>query len=271
MTSERVPELQVSVSQVKTYLRCPESYRLRYVLGEPPAFVPVPFAFGLAFHAALAAYFSAIKTTGSVPSVEQTQSVFIDSWSLALRGPVPLQVDDDDGDTAVESLADKGREMLAVFHDHAAAQPVPVVEYIEKRFLVPLYDPKSGELLDEKLAGVIDLAVQEDGRLVVVEHKTAAKKWSLDQLRFDLQPTAYAYAAELLGWGEVGLRFDIVTKAKKPVIQVENIRRDEGDVEDFVSTAVGVLKAIDAGCFWPQRGWQCRSCPYSHVCSRGSP
>ena len=33
---------------------------------------------------------------------------------------------------------------------------------------------------------------------------------------------------------------------------------------------VGVLKAIDAGSFFPVRGWQCRSCPYRRQCAGGS-
>lgn len=263
-SDERVPELQVSVSQVKTYLRCPESYRLRYILGEKPAFLPVPLAFGTAFHAALAAYFSAIKTTGSVPLLEQVQSVFVDSWSEAVHGPVPLQQEEDDD--ALDDQVDKGRSMLAAYYDHTASQPLPVVEFIEKRFAVPLHDPVTGEVLEEKLSGVIDLVILEDDYRVIVEHKSAAKKYSLDQLRFDIQPTCYQHAAELLGWGEVGLRFNIVTKTKKPAVQEEVLFRDEQAVEEFLHTTVGVLRAIDAGAFWPQRGWQCKGCQYGHAC-----
>ena len=47
--------LHVSVSQVKTWLRCPRQYELRYVRGAEPEVVPTALAFGSAFHGALAA------------------------------------------------------------------------------------------------------------------------------------------------------------------------------------------------------------------------
>ena len=264
VATSTTPQLQISVSQIKSYLRCPESYRLKYVLGEQPAFVPTPFAFGAAFHSALAALYSAVRSTGSVPSLDNVQSVFVDEWTSAVRGPLPLQLDDDDdsGD-----LIDKGKTMLATYYEHAASQTIPVVEHVEKKFSVDLYDPDSGEVLEEKLAGVIDLVVREESHPVIVEHKSSSKKYSLDQLRYDIQPTAYAYAAELLGWGEVGLRFNVVTKTKKPAVQTEDVLRDDQDTDDFLRTVVGILRAIDAGAFFPVRGWQCRSCPFSHACS----
>jgi len=268
MVATSTPQLQISVSQIKSYLKCPESYRQKYVLGETPAFLPTPFAFGAAFHAALAAHFSAIRTTGSVPLLENVQSVFVDEWTTAVRGPLPLQLDDEDD---AGDLIDKGKTMLAVYYEHTASQPIPFVEYVEKKFSVDLYDPDSGEILEEKLTGIIDLVVREESHPIIVEHKSSAKKYSLDQLRYDIQPTAYAYAAELLGWGEVGLRFNVVTKTKKPGIQVEDVIRDDQDTDDFLRTVVGILRAIDAGAFFPVRGWQCRSCPFSHACTGRSP
>lgn len=67
--------------------------------------------------------------------------------------------------------------------------------------------------------------------------------------------------------GEVGLRYQVITKTKKPAIYIEDIRRDEQDEADFLSVVIGVLKAIDAGVSYPVRGWQCRSCPYQAACS----
>ena len=115
--------------------------------------------------------------------------------------------------------------------------------------------------------GYIDLVIEEDGHRVLVEHKTSAKKYTLDQLVYDTQLSGYAFAAEQLGWGEVGLRFSVTTKTKSPAVQVEDVRRDEGDMADFLRTAVGVLKGIDAGISFPIRGWQCRGCAYKARCS----
>ncbi len=65
---------------------------------------------------------------------------------------------------------------------------------------------------------------------------------------------------------DVGLKFQILVKTKIPAIQIADLHRDQQDEEDFVRTAVGVLRAIDRGISYPVRGWACRGCPYAHAC-----
>ena len=63
-----------------------------------------------------------------------------------------------------------------------------------------------------------------------------------------------------------------MTKTKVPAVQVVDIHRDDQAEQDFLRTAGGVLKAIDAGVSYPVRGWQCRTCPFLGPCEqRGSP
>jgi hypothetical protein len=66
--------------------------------------------------------------------------------------------------------------------------------------------------------------------------------------------------------GEVGLRFQICTKVKVRQMQVVDITRDAQDEDDFLRTAGGVLRAIDAGVSYPIRGWACRGCQFAHAC-----
>jgi hypothetical protein len=100
-----------------------------------------------------------------------------------------------------------------------------------------------------------------------VEHKSSSKKYTQDQLRFDQQPTGYKLAARQAGMGDVSVRFQVVTKVKVPTVQVADLERGPQDEDDFLRTVGGVLRAIDAGVSYPLRGWQCRSCPYSHACT----
>lgn len=259
-------ELHISVSQIKSFLLCSRAFEYRYRLGATPEHVPVPLAFGVAIHAALAAYYESIKVERS-PSNEEVVQVFRDAWAVAVAGPVPLQASNDDEEDEGGAHVDKGVAMLKVFHQHAVAAGPVIVKSVEQRFSVALFHPETGEVLDERLAGVMDLVVEEEGRNVVIDHKSAAKKFALDQLRWDFQLTAYQLAARELDLGEVGLRYQVITKTKKPAIYIDEIRRDEQDEADFLSLAVGVLKAIDAGVSYPQRGWQCRSCPYQGACN----
>ena len=92
--------------------------------------------------------------------------------------------------------------MLHTFAEHAEAKlDGVVVEAVEKSFSVAIHDPETGEVLEEQLVGTMDLVALDDGRRVVVEHKTSAKKYAADQLRFDIQPTAYKLAAQAGGHG----------------------------------------------------------------------
>lgn len=253
--------LHVSVSQIKTWLRCPRQYELKYVRGFKPESVPRALAFGSAFHSALAHYYTAKKNTTAAATADELVEVFRAAWTENTSGSIPIETANDD---AADPM-DLGGKMLGAFAEHAANDTSEVLA-VEEPFTSTLRDPDSGEVLEEVLTGYIDLIVLEDERPVVVEHKTSAKKYGADQLRFDVQPTGYQHAMHERGWRDVGLRFQIVTKTKTPQVQVEEIMRDQADELDFLRTAVGVLRAIDAGVFFPIRGWQCRGCQYRRRC-----
>ncbi|WP_242334604.1 PD-(D/E)XK nuclease family protein [Anaeromyxobacter sp. SG66] len=264
MPKPNMPEgLYVSVSQVKAYLLCPRKYELKYVRGAEPEFVPIALAFGSAFHEALAAYYQELKTTGEPLRRDLVLDVFRSAWDRASDGPVPLQADEEDD---LAGVVDRGVSMLHAFHEHAAKSGNVEVEAVEHGFAITLHDPESGAPMEEQLVGTMDLVIREGAVRVVVEHKTAARRYTEDQLRFDVQPTAYKIAARESGIGDVALRFQVVTKTKVPVVQVADVHRDDGDEADFTRIAAGVLKAIDAGVSYPVRGWACRSCPFSSAC-----
>jgi putative RecB family exonuclease len=264
-----MPEgLYISVSQIRSFLLCPRKYELHYVLREEPAFVPVALAFGSAIHEALAAFYGEVKATGELLRRDLVLDVFRAAWTKSAEGPVPLQLheDEDEGGAGADQVIDKGVSMLHAFCEHVERSAVPDVESVEKSFAVTIHDIETGKLLEEQLVGAVDLVLREDGHRVIVEHKTAAKKYGMDQIRFDLQPTAYKLAAREMGLGEVALRYQVITKTKAPAIQIADLHRDEQDENDFLRTVGGVLRAIDAGVSYPIRGWQCRSCPYAYAC-----
>ena len=255
--------LHVSVSQVKTYLRCPRQYELKYIRGEAPAFVPEPLALGSAVHAGLAAFYLGVQEQKQPPPLEEMLAAFRETWGRFVDGDLPIVGADGD---AVQ----KGTNMLAVFYRTASAAPPPLVHAVEMPFSVELHDPATGELVEEKLVGAFDLVVVEGHKRVVVEHKTAARRWSDDQLRYDQQPTLYRIAARQLGFGEVGLRLQVVTKTKVPAVHVDDVDRTAEDETEALQTVIGVLRAVDTGIFFAVRGFQCRSCPYAGPCGRAS-
>jgi CRISPR/Cas system-associated exonuclease Cas4 (RecB family) len=68
-----------------------------------------------------------------------------------------------------------------------------------------------------------------------------------------------------------GLRLQVVTKTKVPVVQVADVERGPRDEDDFLRTAVGVLRAVDAGVVYPVRGWACKGCQFAHACKPKRP
>lgn len=253
--------LHVSVSQVKTYLRCPRQYELKYLRGEAPAFVPEPLALGSAVHAGLAAFYLGVQEQKQHPPLEEVLTAFRDTWSRFVDGGLPIVGGDGDG-------VQKGVNMLAAFYRVAAAAPLPDVHAVEMPFAVELHDPATGEIVEERLVGAFDLVILEGNKRIVVEHKTAARKWSEDQLRFDQQPTVYQMVARQLGFGNVALRLQVLTKTKIPAVCVDDVDRTFEDEAEATATILGVLRAVDAGIFYPVRGAQCRSCPYAGPCTR---
>ena len=248
-------QLHVSVCQIKTYLICPRKYELSYVRGIEPAFIPVPLVFGSAFHAALGHYYLKLQETRCGPPLEAVVQAFVDQWNVTTTGPVPLREEDGPADHL-----DRAAQMLAVFHAHAKASPPAKVDAVELPFSIELHDPDSGDPLEEKLVGAMDLVTVKGKKRTVVEFKTAAKRWSRDQVAFDLQLTAYRLAARQLDLGDVGLRLEVFTKTAKPAVQVEELRRGPADEEDLLRTVASVLRAVDVGAFHRVRGWACRGC-----------
>jgi len=258
--------LHISVSQVRTYLKCSRLYELRYVRGATPAFKPTAFAFGSAFHAALAQFYVAVKEDVTPPPLGLVTYAFRDAWERELEGDLPLQADEDEpGDKG--QLVDKGVGMLALFHEQASKAVAGLeIESVEKPFAVVIHDPATGEVQDENLIGAFDLVVNDGRHRTIVENKTSARKYGEDQIRWDLQPTGYQFAAKQMGLGDVGVQYQVLTKTKTPGLQIIDLERTVEDQEEFLRVAIGVMRGVDAGVFVPVRSWACRGCPFAHVC-----
>lgn len=255
----------VSVSSLTTHLKCPRQYELKYVTEVPPSHRSGSLALGSAVHAVLAFFYGRLMRAMEEPSVEELKSEFVVAWSRALEGDVPVLLDD--GET-VDAAQDKGLALVEVFH-RDAPRPAQVTG-VEQRFAVELVDTTTGEALPRRLVGIMDTVVRDaDGRHRILEHKTAAKRFAEDKLRYDLQPTAYSLAALALGLGPVSVTLQILLKQKKPSLELRDLIRDDRDHDDFLHVVSGVLRAIEAEAFYPIHDWWCRSCPWAGPCVAG--
>ena len=162
----------VSFTQIDQYLRCPLKYRFTYVDRLGPDFVPAALAFGSGIHGAAAFLFRG-KADGTPPSLADVQGYFEGYWNLETSNR-PIRFGEKD---TKESLLDLARRMLEVLH--RTQEPGTEIVGVEQPFDVPLIDLDTGEVLDRALVGTLDLIERDgDGRIVVVDLKTSARKYT---------------------------------------------------------------------------------------------
>ena len=253
----------LSFTQIDQYLRCPAKYRFTYIDRLEPDFVPAALAFGSGIHGAAAFFYRAVAR-GERPGVGDVQDFFATNWGLVTRHR-PVRFNEKD---TKESLLDLARRMLAVLIEQQ--EPGTTIIAVEQPFAVPLIDQETGEVLDRDLVGSLDLLERDaEGRLVVVDLKTAARKFTDLQAEVSLQLSVYSYATTLNGFADqedVRLRFDVLTKTRQPELHRYWTTRDRAaNLRLFRLASEGVY-AIEAGVFHPNVGWQCRDCPFRSNC-----
>ena len=155
------PPRVLSVSQVNAYIGCPLKYRFQYVDKIPRPWRVAAMAFGTSVHAGVE-WFHRERMAGRSPELKKVLEVFDADWYAQNVEPLVFSEKE-----SKDSLAEKGRGMLQLYVESCnGANPVAVEQYFE----LDLADPETGEVLDVRLRGVIDLVEEGD---VLVDLKTA--------------------------------------------------------------------------------------------------
>ncbi len=219
---------------------------------------PSSLVFGSALHAALGELYQA-RLEGRDPELDELHAAFRTAWSAE-----PKEIDFKDGES-VEGLDALARAMLTVVLARAQSGQILAVEEPFRIEVAPDIPP---------LVGVIDAIELRGGRVVIQEHKSAARAWTADQVEHSLQASAYVLAATELSLpgvrtvDDVDFEFQILTKTKRPSVDVRPTRRSRQQVEEFRDTAISVWAARQAGVFPRNRSWSCKTCPFLDPCSR---
>jgi len=125
-------------------------------------------------------------------------------------------------------------------------------------------------VVDRDLVQGLDrLERDPEGRLVVVDLKTAARKYTDLQVEASLQLSIYSYATTMNGLADLEdlrLRFDVLTKTKQPELHRYWTTRDRAANRRLLRLVAEVLHAIEAGVFHPNPGWPCKDCPFRSRC-----
>ena len=261
-------DLYISYSQVFVYLTCSLKYQFMYVEKRPHERIAVALAFGSAIHKSMERYYRSLKENGSIEPLNVLEDIFEERVRLDLeRTDVPVLYKKEAPDQ--ESLINMGKALLKAFYESVNLDGMEIVD-VEFPLGANLYTD-TGESTEFKLIGVIDLLLRnEDGELIVIDNKTAAKAKSQSAVDDDLQFTAYSYllAANkyVFPTAPVHCRMDVLRKLKKPKLEYYETVRTSQDRKRFAKIANAVLAGIDNRVFIPNKSWFCSDCQFIDAC-----
>jgi CRISPR/Cas system-associated exonuclease Cas4 (RecB family) len=136
---------------------------------------------------------------------------------------------------------------------------------VEQPFELDLADPETGELLEVRLRGIIDLV--EEGE-TLVDLKTAGRTLESGGLERHLQLSTYALAFFLLHGSIPRLRLDMLLKTTKPRLERHEASRTIEDLGWTARLIQQVALAIQTEHFFPNPSWRCSECEYFAHCQR---
>lgn len=254
----------LSWSSIKTYASCPRKFAYRYIEEAAPEFVPAALAFGSAFHAAVDCVHQARIEGQPVPSVESILSRYDEAWKSEVESDVRFAKEEDSITLreSAERMLDAYREFILVSGVGESASIIAIEE--SRRFGLLADVPPIEMRLDL-------LELTASGDLIVSDVKTSRSRWNDTNAREHL-PQLILYANGLLplvkelGAKRIVPRFVVVTKAKKPVVQVIEPKATQEDVSRLKDQVAATWSAIQAGIFVKRESWACTQCPFQKRC-----
>jgi len=236
-----------SYTQISQYLRCPRSYRYRYLDGWREKETRAAMVFGRCFEKALGAYFGQ----------EDSAAVLFKEWDAYRDAPFEFR---------------KGESWDRLFH-----QGVHLLETFARDNRVRIHNPKKNlqiKMLRALLGGsefvsYLDAIGEIDGQRCLIDWKTTTSRYSTEPeglLALDPQLICYSWIS---GISEVALV--VFVRKHAPEIQYLRATISEEQRQEFgrlVETTIGQIEgaqfASHTGIRFPQNG--CLSCPHLGLC-----
>jgi CRISPR/Cas system-associated exonuclease Cas4 (RecB family) len=231
----------LSYSRLSRYLLCPEQYRLYYVENLRPKVAPASLTFGQIIHRALAAFFT--ENSNPVQTFSTAWIVFKD---------VPLRYAFRE---SWDTLHERGQKLLQKFVTDEFPR-LTDIQASEKAFKLAISN------LDTPFVGIIDLLAQVDGKLTVVDFKTASAAYQDHEVDMSDQLTAYQLAEP----GIAQSAFCVLVKTKEPRIDWYFSHRSGDRLVEFLSKTALVGRQIAARQFYKRPGKWCAYCDFLPVC-----
>ena len=124
------------------------------------------------------------------------------------------------------------------------------------------------EVGPKPLIGEYDLMIEDAEGVVIVDWKTAARRWPEGKADSDLQPTCYLYAHAHSDPVPARFRFDVVTKTAMPAVLHLETNREEDRFRRLEALVEVVERLVQAQLFLPsEQSFACGDCPYAEACA----
>ena len=257
--SEKLPVIDhLSYSAVNTYQQCPLKWYFRYVEKIPEEVICSALVFGSAIHSGIERHFQTLLETGNAPTTEELLEAFDECWTSFDTDLIKFGKGDD-----TQTMRELAKKMFTTFQASHFANPkgtiVAVEESMRAEFVTGVPD----------VLARVDLAVQSEDELVLTDFKTSRSRWSADQAQSQAeQLLLYAdLAGRVLDGKQIKLQFAVVTKSKKPVIEVHEVSLDTARLDRTKAVFSRVWDAIQSGNIYPSPSpLNCHSCGYQTAC-----
>lgn len=153
---------------------------------------------------------------------------------------------------------------------------VPRIEPLEVQpklgFAVPANENEAGRSAFE-IVGMADAIARVDGRLVIIDNKTAGKKWGRGDAQDGTQPAIYAAGALRIGHTVIGAEYHVAVFGRHPVLQrlTRPVGREEisGVIRRTCQVVAQIRATAAVGAWAPNRShFLCsrRWCGYWRTC-----
>jgi len=236
-----------SYTQISQYLRCPRSYRHRYLDGWREKDTRAAMVFGRCFEKALAAFFLH----------EDSAAVLSKEWGVYRDTPLEYKRSD-----SWDQLYHQGVQLLEQFARDNRIRVRQPRQNLQIKLLHPLPD-------DSNFVAYIDGIGELDGARCLLEWKTTTSRYPEEPtglLALDPQLVCYSWIS---GISEVALV--VFVRKRVPEIQylrttiTEEQRREFGQLVEETAGRIGAGQFLPhSGIRFPQNG--CVSCPFLGLC-----
>ncbi len=247
----------ISPSRLNLWLRCPLSWRLRYIDGIRTPASPALFV-GKRCHSGLEDHYRHRMLGVTLPSEEVVRRMDA-GWDQAVAHE-QMTFDTVAEETALrQQVADLVRAYLAQVPDD---EPRPLA--VEATMEVPLVDPETDEDLGIPLLGIVDLVLDDPDGPVIRDFKTSSRSAPPFEVTHEIQLTSYGYLfRRTTGQEEVGLEIHSLIKTKTPKIEGHRYpARTDAHFRRLFGVIREYLDALDRGRFNYRPGWGCGMCDF---------